>query len=266
MAKMIFVNLPVADVAQSTAFYEAIGFEKNAKFSNEQASSMMWSGLDLRDAAEPRILLHLHPQTDRRRQDDERRAVRAVVRQPGGRRHDHRRRDRGRRTRAARPGGHGFMYSRAFEDLDGHVWEPIWMDPARCRAAGPPSTSRSRPEHGRAKETTDARRFTPCFPRCSRSRIRDHCDRRPRLSARCAAVCRLLVGRESHHDPTDHHRVRLGAAVRARPGPRSARALGARGSRPAVRRAATSTRARKRNRRTARASRSARCRRSRTAS
>src|SRR3546814_15735443 len=40
---MIFVNLPVADVERSTAFYEAIGFEKNAKFSNEQASSMMWS-------------------------------------------------------------------------------------------------------------------------------------------------------------------------------------------------------------------------------
>ena len=38
MAKMIFVNLPVSDVARSTAFYEAIGFEKNAQFSNEQAS------------------------------------------------------------------------------------------------------------------------------------------------------------------------------------------------------------------------------------
>src|SRR3546814_12729137 len=43
MPKMIFVNLPVADVERSTAFYEAIGFEKNAKFSNEQASSMVWS-------------------------------------------------------------------------------------------------------------------------------------------------------------------------------------------------------------------------------
>src|SRR3546814_10768387 len=43
MPKMIFVNLPVADVERSTAFYEAIGFEKNAKFSNEQASSMLWS-------------------------------------------------------------------------------------------------------------------------------------------------------------------------------------------------------------------------------
>lgn len=33
MAKMIFVNLPVADVARATAFYEALGFEKNPQFS-----------------------------------------------------------------------------------------------------------------------------------------------------------------------------------------------------------------------------------------
>ena len=28
------------------------------------------------------------------------------------------------------PEDHGFMYSRAFNDLDGHVWEAFWMDPA----------------------------------------------------------------------------------------------------------------------------------------
>ena len=43
MPKMIFVNLPVTDVARSTAFYEALGFEKNPAFSNEQASAMVWS-------------------------------------------------------------------------------------------------------------------------------------------------------------------------------------------------------------------------------
>jgi predicted lactoylglutathione lyase len=43
MPQMIFVNLPVTDVARSTAFYEAIGFEKDPRFSNEQASAMVWS-------------------------------------------------------------------------------------------------------------------------------------------------------------------------------------------------------------------------------
>ena len=37
MDKTIFVNLPVADLASSTAFYEGIGFVKNDKFSNELA-------------------------------------------------------------------------------------------------------------------------------------------------------------------------------------------------------------------------------------
>jgi hypothetical protein len=23
----------------------------------------------------------------------------------------------------------GFMYGRSFEDPDGHIWEPMWMDP-----------------------------------------------------------------------------------------------------------------------------------------
>ena len=43
MSKLIFVNLPVTDLARSTAFYEAVGFNKNPKFSNEQASCMVWS-------------------------------------------------------------------------------------------------------------------------------------------------------------------------------------------------------------------------------
>ena len=43
MAKQIFVNLPVADLTKSTAFYEALGFTKNPTFSNGDASCMVWS-------------------------------------------------------------------------------------------------------------------------------------------------------------------------------------------------------------------------------
>jgi uncharacterized protein len=43
MSKQIYVNLPVKDLAQATAFYEALGFRKNATFSNEKASGMVWS-------------------------------------------------------------------------------------------------------------------------------------------------------------------------------------------------------------------------------
>jgi uncharacterized protein len=38
----LYINLPVTDLAQSTAFYEAIGFTKNPDFSNDQASAMIY--------------------------------------------------------------------------------------------------------------------------------------------------------------------------------------------------------------------------------
>lgn len=43
MPKQVFINLPVTDVARATAFYEALGFTQNMNFSDEDASSMMWS-------------------------------------------------------------------------------------------------------------------------------------------------------------------------------------------------------------------------------
>ncbi|MBU2586871.1 MAG: lactoylglutathione lyase, partial [Alphaproteobacteria bacterium] len=43
MAKMIFVNLPVKDLAASVRFYEVLGCQKNEQFSDETAASMVWS-------------------------------------------------------------------------------------------------------------------------------------------------------------------------------------------------------------------------------
>src|ERR1700681_3723624 len=44
MPKMIFVNLPVANVEKSAAFYQAIGFTKDARFSRPgSAAAMVWS-------------------------------------------------------------------------------------------------------------------------------------------------------------------------------------------------------------------------------
>jgi predicted lactoylglutathione lyase len=43
MSKMIFVNLPVADLPKSSAFYEALGFTNNSAFSDETAACMVWS-------------------------------------------------------------------------------------------------------------------------------------------------------------------------------------------------------------------------------
>jgi uncharacterized protein len=129
--KTIFVNLPVADLASSTAFYEGIGFVKNDKFSNELASGMTWT-----DTIHVMLLTHEFWKTftDKQIPDaskvaqvllclglESRAAVDAMVERA-----------------AAIPGGRadptptqdmGFMYGRSFEDPDGHIWEISWMDP-----------------------------------------------------------------------------------------------------------------------------------------
>lgn len=132
---MIFVNLAVADVPAATAFYEAIGFVKDPRFSNERGSGMTWSEhihVMLLDRAfyatftpkriiDPRtesgVLLALS--------FDDRAGVDAITQAAlaaGGRElHD--------------PEDEGYMYSRAFEDLDGHGWGPFTMDMAAAETA-----------------------------------------------------------------------------------------------------------------------------------
>ncbi|MFN3606379.1 MAG: VOC family protein, partial [Cypionkella sp.] len=43
MSGMIFVNLPVADVAKSRLFYQALGFSINEQFSNENGACVVIS-------------------------------------------------------------------------------------------------------------------------------------------------------------------------------------------------------------------------------
>ncbi len=135
MTRMIFVNLPVADVAEATAFYEAIGFEKNPQFSNEQASCMVWS-----DAIHVMVLDKAFYATFTAKEiadthtvsaalialsRDSRAEVDAIA--------DAAIAAGGRQTRDTQD--MGFMYSRAFEDLDGHTFEPMYMDMEAAAAA-----------------------------------------------------------------------------------------------------------------------------------
>ena len=129
MAKMIFVNLPVADVAASTAFYEAIGFVKDETIAKGPDAAMLrWS-----DEINFMLLSHAHfatfapkPIADSRNTSavlfalscDSRADVDAIT---------------AKAVAAGGSEGHdaedlGFMYSRAFEDLDGHGFGPMWMD------------------------------------------------------------------------------------------------------------------------------------------
>jgi predicted lactoylglutathione lyase len=131
MAKMIFVNLPVTDVARSTAFYEGIGMVKDPRFSNEVASAMGWSDtivfmiLDkgffatftpktIADAtATTEVLIALSMES--------RAEVDSIVEKAGA---------HGGSADVRPAQDMGFMYSRAFADPDGHMFEPIHMDEA----------------------------------------------------------------------------------------------------------------------------------------
>ena len=136
MAKMIFVNLPVADLARSTAFYQAIGADKNAQFSDDTASCMVLS-----DTIHVMLLTHdkFRQFTPRKIVDaktasevlicisaDSRNAVEQMVgkaKAAGG---------------VLDPGPQqdfGFMYGRSFEDPDGHIWEVMWMDAEAAKSA-----------------------------------------------------------------------------------------------------------------------------------
>jgi predicted lactoylglutathione lyase len=131
MSKMIFVNLPVRDLAASTAFYLALGGTLNPQFSGEHSSSIMFS-----DTIGVMLLTYDHyrqfttrPIGDARREShallalsvESRDAVNATLTQATA---------AGGSADPNPPQDHGFMFSRSVEDPDGNVWEIMWMDPA----------------------------------------------------------------------------------------------------------------------------------------
>ncbi|ALR14435.1 glyoxalase [Mycobacteroides saopaulense] len=133
MSRMLFVNLPIANAAASRKFFDHLGFSFNDQFCdenticmaiNDQAWVMMleedrFRGFiadDITDTSKNREVL-LCVSADSREGVDE-------------------------LTDAALAAGGvdwmpaqelGFMYGRSFRDLDGHVWEVSWMDPAHLQ-------------------------------------------------------------------------------------------------------------------------------------
>ena len=133
LSQMIFVNMPVNDLSRSMQFFQKLGYQFNAQFTNDQAACMVISDTiyvmlltkpffqsftskaicDTSNTVEMLVCLSS--------------PSRAAVDQLVG--------------KAVMAGGKcpkspvdcGYMYQRAFEDLDGHIWEVIWMDPAHVQ-------------------------------------------------------------------------------------------------------------------------------------
>jgi len=131
MSRMIFVNLPVADLQKSRRFLEALGAVNEPRFTDETAACMTFS-----DSIHVMMLTHdkFRQFTPRPIADanaasevllclsaDSRESVDTAV------------------ERAVASGGtadpapkqdYGVMYGRSVADPDGHIWEVMWMDPA----------------------------------------------------------------------------------------------------------------------------------------
>ena len=134
MSRMIFVNLPVTDLERSKAFYQAIGFRNEPKFTNDAAAMMVLS-----DTISVMLLTHPFYATFTRKPIADAnsssqvllciscespaevdRIVEAAAASGG-------KIDQSLKSETE-PGGP--MYGRDFEDPDGHQWEPMWMDPS----------------------------------------------------------------------------------------------------------------------------------------
>ncbi len=129
MPRMIFVNLPVDDLDKARGFFSELGFAFNADFTDEKATCMVvgdqafvmmltrpfFATFSAKPVAGPEVTqCAVGLSADSRVEVDDlvERAL-ALGAAPAGPAQDQ-----------------GFMYGRSFHDLDGHLWEFIWMDPA----------------------------------------------------------------------------------------------------------------------------------------
>ncbi|HNX51806.1 MAG TPA: VOC family protein [Thermoanaerobaculaceae bacterium] len=129
MAQQIYVNLPVRDLERSKAFFSSLGFGFNPQFTDDNAACMIvaegiyvmllvdrffktFTSKTLCDAhACTEVLVCLS--CNSRKQVDQ---IVAKAVAAGG-------------TAPRGPQDHGFMYGHGFEDLDGHIWELMFMEP-----------------------------------------------------------------------------------------------------------------------------------------
>jgi predicted lactoylglutathione lyase len=134
MARKIFVNLPIKNMERSKAFFGALGFSFNPQFTNDQGACMVISDdiytmllvepffqtftkKPIADASQTTEVLVCLSCESRSEVDE---LVRKALAAGG--------------TAPNAPQDHGFMYTHGFQDLDGHIWELVYMDPA----AAPP--------------------------------------------------------------------------------------------------------------------------------
>jgi hypothetical protein len=136
--RLVFVNLPVADVAASRAFFARLGFAFDERFCDARTACLQLSeaayvmllerprfadftAKPVGDPAATTSVLVCVSAADREAVD----ALADTALASGG-------------TPATEPTDHGVMYGRSFFDLDGHHWEAMWMSAEAMDQPGQP--------------------------------------------------------------------------------------------------------------------------------
>jgi predicted lactoylglutathione lyase len=127
--RAIFLNLPVGDLRASVAFFTALGFEFDPRFTDENAACMVVND----DAFVMLLVQHRFADFTTKAVCDATTSTEAIIALSADSRAEvddlvHRALAAGGRP-ANDPIDHGFMYGWSFQDLDGHLWELVFMEP-----------------------------------------------------------------------------------------------------------------------------------------
>ena len=131
--RTLYVQLPVADLERSTAFFAQLGFRCDPMSGDgtsacllvgEQAAIMLlghetfaqYAHLPTGDPTTHAQALYCFGVSTREEVDTVADAALAAG-----------------ASEADGPEDHGFLYTRSFVDLDGHPWQVMWMDPAAAQ-------------------------------------------------------------------------------------------------------------------------------------
>lgn len=131
MAKQIFVNLPIKDLGRSVQFFKKLGFTFNPQFTDENATCMIisddifamllvekffstFTSKQIADASKnTEVIIAISAESRGKVDEMIANAVQAGGREPRP------------------PQDYGWMYGRSFEDIDGHLWEVLYMDKSK---------------------------------------------------------------------------------------------------------------------------------------
>lgn len=132
MISAIFLNLPIKELKRSVEFFSGLGFTFNPQFTSEDTTCMLvgpnifamlceeakfknFINKPIADPGATEVLISLSCGSKEEVTELSEKAFSLGAR------------------KVNEPEDHGFMYSWGFEDLDGHVWDLFWMDPAHVQ-------------------------------------------------------------------------------------------------------------------------------------